>query len=467
MTDNTVAYPPKPSVDRSQLPPGPPELPFIGQTLRYLRDPINFMLQAATYGDIVTMSVKPALLILVNHPDLIREIFVTKHQMVGRGPNADVLKYVMGDGLVTASGATHLQQRRLMQPYFHRNSIDGFGATMQTFASHHQQDWIDGQRVDMASEMGSLTLRIVVKTLFGLDLPDDVRRIGEAFAVGNKYVVTRVNQPPRIRRLLHRLPVPRTVQFRNAMQRLDRIAYDLIQQRRKSDSPGGDLLSALLLARFESEAPDDTSAGRLLTDEQVRDQLMTLFAAGHETTAVCLTWTWYLLAAHPDIQSRFHAELDEIVGDRPPTLADLPNLTFTDQILAESLRLYPPIWFWSRMAFQPIELGGYQIPAGALLAAPQLVVQRDDRWFDAPLEFRPDRWTPEFRENLPRYAYYPFGGGPRQCIGEGFAMMEAKLILATLGQRWRVHHDPRHKIAMLPLISLRPKNGMPTYLERR
>ena len=463
MTTATKVYPPRPKIDRSRLPPGPRELPVIGQSLRYLRDPIGFMQEAATYGDLVTMSVKPALLLLVNHPDLIRDIVVTYHQRVGRGPNADVLKYAMGDGLVTAGAADHLQQRRLMQPQFHRGRIEGYGAVMQQYAAHHLGSWKDGQKVDMAREMGALTLRIVVKTLFGLELPDDVRRIGEAFEFINNYLVTRVNQPPRLRRLLHRVPVPYTRRFRRARADLDAIIFRAITERRGSPAREEDLLSLLLDARLE----DDEGNGHPLTDQEVRDQTITMFAAGHETTAVCLTWTWYLLARNPHIQARFHAELDDVIGGRVPTLADLPNLALTDRIITESLRLYPPIWFWSRMAFEPFSLGGYDIPPGALLAAPQLVVQRDARWFDDPLEFVPDRWTPEFEGSLPRYAYYPFGGGPRQCIGEGFAMMEAKLILATLGQRWRVRHDPSHKAEMLPLISLRPKGGMPIYVDRR
>ena len=463
MATDAKIYPPRPVVDRAALPPGPRELPIIGQTLRYIRDPLRFMQESAAYGDLVTMSVKPALLFLVNHPDLVRDIMVTHHQRVGRGPNAAVVKYVMGDGIVTANDADHLQQRRLLQPQFHRSRIEGYGETMWQYAAHHHKGWADGQRVDMAAEMGALTLRIVVKTLFGLELPDDVRRMGRAFEIGNTYIVTRANQPPRLRRLYHRLPLPYTLRFKRAKAELDRIIYDLIEQRRRSGSREDDLLSLLLEARLE----DNDGSSQPLTDRQVHDQTITLFGAGHETTAVCLTWTWYLLAAHPDIQARFHRELDEALDGRPPRLADLPNLTFTDQILTESLRLYPPIWFWSRMAFQPFELGGYEIPAGALLAAPQIIVQRDARWFEEPLAFRPDRWTPEFRENLPRYAYYPFGGGPRQCIGESFARTEAKLILATLGQRWRMRPDPHHRADLLPLVSLRPKGGMPMYLERR
>ena len=216
MTTSTVTYPPRPVVDRKELPPGPSELPVIGQTLRYIRDPIRFMQEAAGYGDLVTLSVKPALLLMVNHPDLIRDVVVTNHRLVGRGPNADVLKYAMGDGLVTAGPADHLQQRRLMQPQFHRGRIEGYGELMREYAAQHRTAWTDGQRVDMAQEMGALTLRIVVKTLFGLELPDDARRIGEAFELINNYLVARVNQPPKMRRLLHRLPVPYTVRFRRA-----------------------------------------------------------------------------------------------------------------------------------------------------------------------------------------------------------------------------------------------------------
>ena len=301
MTTSTVTYPPRPVVDRANLPPGPPELPFIGQTLRYVRDPIRFMLDSARYGDLVTLSVKPALLLMVNHPDLIRDVVVTNHRLVGRGPNTDVLKYAMGEGLVTAGPVEHLQQRRLMQPQFHRGRVEGYGELMRDYAAHHRETWRDGQRVDMAREMGALTLRVVVKTLFGLELPDDVRRIGEAFELINNYLVRRVNQPPKLRRLMHRLPVPYTVRFRRARAELDRIIFGLISQRRQRSTGEDDLLSLLLDARLE----DEQGVGQPLTDQQVRDQTITMFAAGHETTAVCLTWTWYLLATNPDAQQRF------------------------------------------------------------------------------------------------------------------------------------------------------------------
>ena len=267
--------------------------------------------------------------------------------------------------------------------------------------------------------------------------------------------------------MFHRLPLPGSVRFKRARADLDGIIYGLIAERRDSSNQRDDLLSLLMEARFADDDDNGNRAGAGLTDDQVRDETVTMFAAGHETTAVTLIWTWYLLATHPELQARFHAELDEVIGDRPATLDDLPNLKFMDQVLEEALRLYPPIWFWGRMAFQPFDLGGYHIPAGAFLLAPQLIAQRDPRFFDAPLEFRPDRWTAEFRASLPQFAYYPFGGGPRRCIGEGFAMMEAKLIMATIGRRWAMRHDASHNAEMLPLISLRPKGGMPMFLERR
>ena len=464
MTLRTAPYPPKPVVDRASLPPGPSELPIVGQSFRYITNIVGLLQEAAGYGDLVTLSVKPALVYLVKHPDLIQDLFVTNHQSVGRGRLTETFKYLMGDGLVTADGPLHLRQRRLMQPQFHHRRIAAYAEVMTDFTQRHQQGWQEGARVDLTREMGDLTLHIVVKTLFGLELTNTVQRIGGAFEVSNDYISARGNQPSSFRNLMHRLPMPLTRRFKSGLSFLDQTVYGLIEQRRESALDGSDLLSLLLNVRDEETNDPDAA---VMTDQQLRDEVITLFAAGHETTAVALVWTWYLLATHPEIQARFHAELDEVLGGRTPTPEDLPNLTFTGQILTESMRLYPPIWSTGRMTFQPITLGGWEIPAGAALTAPQLINQRDPRWFDDPLEFIPDRWTPEFRENLHRFAYYPFGGGPRLCIGEGFAWMEAMLILATLGQRWQMRHDPRHEIVLVPLVSLRPKGGMPMFLERR
>ena len=464
MATPTVAYPPRPVIDRTALPPGPPEWPVVGQTFRYMTDPLGLMRESAGYGDLVTMSTKPIVAYLVNHPDLIEECFVTNHRSVGRGWTTAAWQDLLGLGLVTSDDPLHLRQRRLMQPQFNHRRIAGYAEVMTDFARRHELRWQDGARVDMAREMGELTLHIVVRTLMGLDLPDAVRRIGAAFEIGNEYLTRRGNFPPRLRRLANRLPLPFTVRFRRGRAFLDETLYGLIAQRRESGLDGDDLLSLLLNVRDEEAAnPEDA----VMTDTQLRDEVITLFAAGHETTAVALTWTWYLLATHPDIQARFHAELDDVLARRDPTLEDLSNLPFTERVLTESMRLYPPIWSTGRMVFRDFTLGGWEIPAGAVLSAPQLVVHRDPRWFEDPLEFRPDRWTPEFRAGLHRFAYYPFGGGPRLCIGEGFAWMEAMLALATIGQRWTMRHDPDHAVELHPLISLRPKGGMPLFLELR
>ena len=437
---------------------------MVGQAFQYLFNLLPFIHDAATYGDLVTVSVNPALVYLVNHPDLVQEVFVTNHQRVGRGRTTETLQYLMGYGLVTSDGPLHLRQRRLMQPQFHHRRIAGYAETMTDFSHRHMEAWEDKARIDLAGEMSNLTLQIVVKTLFGLELPDTVRRIGAAFELANDYIKTRDNQPPALRSLFHRLPLPSTRRFRRGLEYLDQTVYGLIEERRKHGLESEDLLSLLLNVRDE-EASHPSEA--VMTDQQVRDEAITLFAAGHETTAMALTWTWYLLAAHPDVQARFHAELDATLDGRTPTPEDLPNLAFTNRILTESMRLYPPIWSTGRMTFEPITLRGYEIPAGAFLIAPPLLIHRDPRWFDDPLEFHPDRWTAEFKEQLPRFAYYPFGGGPRVCIGDGFAWMEAMLILATLGQKWAMRHDPGHRIELLPLVSLRPKGGMPMFLERR
>ena len=329
MTTPAAAYPPNPVVDRASLPPGPPEWPVVGQSFRYMTDVLGLMRESAGYGDLVTMSTKPIVAYLINHPDLIEECFVTNHRSVGRGWTTEAWQDLLGMGLVTSDDPLHLRQRRLMQPQFNHRRIAGYAEVMTDFARRHETRWQDGVHVDMAREMGELTLHIVVRTLMGLDLPDAVRRIGAAFEIGNEYLTRRGNLPLRLRRLANRLPLPFTVRFKRGRAFLDETVYGLIAQRRESGLEGDDLLSLLLNVRDEEAAnPEDA----VMTDVQLRDEVITLFAAGHETTAVALTWTWYLLATHPDIQARFHAELDNVLGRRDPTFEDLsePVLHGTD-----------------------------------------------------------------------------------------------------------------------------------------
>ena len=374
----------------------------------------------------------------------------------------ETIRWMMGDGLTASTGAFHLRQRRLMQPRFHRRYIEHYAEAMTEISSRKSRQWQDGARVDMEREMRELTLQIVAKALFDLETDDVVRRVGQSFAESEGYIYLRLTQPAFMRRFLHSLPVPSTRRFKAARAYLDELIYGLIRERRQSGAAGDDLLCLLLQARYEDAESEEDSG---MSDELVRDEAVSLYIAGHDTTATTLTYAFYLLSQNPEVEKRFHAELDGVLGDRDATLDDFPNLPLTDQIIRETLRLYPPFWLLGRMVFEPIELGGYRIPAGVSVVVSPLVTHRDPRWFDSPLEFRPERWTDEFRGELPPFAYLPFGGGPHKCIGEGFAWMEAKIALATLGRRWRA--TTKAKAEIMPRTTLKVKGGLPMTLQRR
>lgn len=425
------------------------------------------MRESATYGDVSKIASRPLLLYLVNHPDLIREVLVTHHQKIGRGSRVfGVLEYLMGGGLAVSDGPYHLQQRRLMQPQFHHRRVAGYSDIATGHTARFVDKWEDGSRVEMNSEMVNITLPIITHTLFNLELPHLAQRIGHAFHVSNAYLYRRLSQPPRLRSLLHKLPMPDSRRFKKELQFLDDTVYGLIAERRRSREGGDDILQLLLDVR-DDESDDLAGTGATMTDQQVRDEVVTLFFAGHDSTAGTLAWAWHLLAAHPEIQDRFHQELDQVLAGRTITVDDFDNLPFTDQILTETLRLYPPLWSLGRMVFEPVEVDGYHIPAGVTLMVSPLITQRDPRWFADPEVFNPERWTPEFRQELHRFAYFPFSAGPNLCIGEGVAWLEMKIILATLGQYWRMHPDPQHQVQLEPHITLRCKGGLPLYVHRR
>ena len=448
-----------PGSDRRRLPPGPEELPVVGQTFRYLRDPIGLMEESAAYGDLVTMSKRPWLVYMLNHPDLIREVFVNNHRIMGRWRNVEAMRYLMGNGLVTSEDPLHDRHRQKMQPAFRHHQIERISENLVQITARHMQDWHETGRIDMSREMRELTLKLVTASLFDVDVSQEVGRIGEAFESANHYMSARFTQLEMLRPILHGLPLPSSLRFKRHLRYLDEVVHEMMEQRSRDSVPGDNLLSLLL----ESEEDGATSGEAPLTSREVRDELMTIFAVGHETVAVGLTWTWYLLATHPDIQDRFHAELDQVLGNRPPTMSDLSSLTFTDQILTESMRLYPPIWRIGRVALEPMMLAGYRIPAGGMICLPQYIIHRDPRWYANPMEFRPERWTREFRRGLHPFAYVPFGAGPRRCIGEGYAWTEAKLVLATIGQRWSFRPELNHKIGFTPLVTLCPTGGMPMF----
>ena len=307
---------------RFQRPPGPPDPPLIGKSARYVRDPIELMEETARYGDLATMSARPWLVYLVNHPDLIEEVLVTNNQRVGRWRNVSAFKHLMGEGLVTSDDPLHLRQRRMMQPEFHRQMIDGYSEIMRRYAIRHSKEWRDGMEVDISKEMRELTLNIVAKTLFSIDLPSEVSRLGKAFELSNKYISTRFNQYEWMNSLNHRLPLPLTLEFKRELAYLDRLVYSLIEQRRNTNNDNGDLLSLMVQASDEGQGECN---GAQMSNRQVRDETVTIFAVGHETVTVALTWTWYLLSIQPKVQALFHAELDDVLGGVLPRVKTLPT----------------------------------------------------------------------------------------------------------------------------------------------
>ena len=421
-------------------------------------NPLDFFTNLArTYGDISSYRMAGEQLFLVNEPRFIRDILVTHNRNFTKSRGLERSKRLLGLGLLTSEGAMHLRQRRLMQPAFHRDRIAGYGDLMVGYADRMRNAWDDGATLDVAREMNRLTLSIVGKTLFDVDVESQAAAVGEALtAVMESFWMMMLP----FAEVLERLPVPKLRRARMARARLDAIIYRMIADRRASGRDHGDLLSMLLSAQDEDE-------GGGMTDQQVRDEAMTIFLAGHETTANALTWTWYLLSGAPDVEAALHAEVARVLQGRLPTMGDLASLQYVERVVTESMRLYPPAWIIGRRAIADYQLGDYVAPARSILVMSPYIMQRDPRFYADPERFFPDRWTPEFRAALPKFAYFPFGGGPRQCIGESFAWMELILLVATISQQWRLRLVPGHPVVPQPLITLRAKHGMRMTVERR
>lgn len=437
-------------------PPGPTyRLP--GQALFALRrDPIAFLSKLAhEYGDIAHFRLLGRDAFFVNHPDYIQDILVTHARSFSKGLILQRGKRLVGDGLLTSEGAFHLRQRRLIQPAFHRKRIAAYGEVMVEHTREMMAGWRADETVNLSEEMMRLTLLIVAKTLFGSDVAADVERVGRALDVLFGQLPTRL-----LPEFVERLPLPHNRRFMAARAKLDEIIYRMIREHRASGDQG-DLLSMLLMAQ------DEEGEGGGMSDEQVRAEAITLFIAGHETTANALTWTWYLLSQHPEVEARLHEEVDRVLGGRPPTMADMEQLPYTRQVLAEAMRLRPPVWAMGRMAREEYRLDGYLVPKGATILMSQWVMNHDARYYPDPERFDPMRWTPEAQAARPKFAYFPFGGGARLCIGEPFAWMEGVLVLATIAQQWQLRLAPGARVVLEPLVTLRPKHGMPMRLTRR
>jgi cytochrome P450 len=456
--------------------PGPRSWLPGGDFWAFRRDPLTFLPHVArTYGDLARLSFGQQRVYVISRPEWIEDVLVNSASRFGKGVALERARRVLGNGLLTSGGAEHLRQRRLIQPLFHRQHVQGFANSMVKHASRWTNAVTPGSDMDMTAQMGALTLAIVGETLFSSDVQDDANEVRTA--MNDAVAGFALAFVPMVERL-EKLPLPIFRRMREARTRLDRVIRTVIEKRRQAvartveDKPppprlrrpaeasakaeglspqhSQDLISMLLAAR-DPENPHAVG----MSDEQIRDEAITIFLAGHETTANAMAWTWHLLGSAPDAEARLHAELDHVLGGRVPTAEDVPRLEWTRAVVSESMRLWPPAWTMGRRVLQAHSIGGYTLEPRSLVIMSQWVVHHDPRWWDRPDAFAPERWlSPAPR---PKYAYFPFGGGSRVCIGESFAWTEAILLLATIGQRWRFRPVPGSTPEAEPRITLRPK----------
>ena len=440
-----------PVVKARLLPPSQPAGWFGGHLREFWRDRTGFLMKQASLGDVTFIRMGNQSMYFINHPDHIRDLLVVNADKFIKGRALQRSKSLLGEGLLTSEHEFHLRQRRMIQPAFHRMRIAEYARSMVEYADRTSYSWQDGDIRDIDREMIYLTLQIVGKTLFNAEVGSDADRIGAAL---NTMVELFNFLLLPFSEWLEKLPLPHSIRFKRARKTLDEIMYGIIDERRRSGKDEGDLLSMLLMARDETD-------GSPMTNEQIRDEILTLFLAGHETTANALTWTWYLLSQNPRCWAKLHDEMRSVLGGRLPTFHDLPELKYTESVLAESMRLYPPAWAIGRSAIAEHEFGGYRVPVGSIVLLSPYVLHRDERFWENAGEFRPDRWESiSVKEAGQRNIYIPFGGGIRRCIGESFAWTEGILLIATLAQKWKLELDPGQRIDVKPQITLRPKYGM-------
>ena len=464
------------SSSKIQYPPGPHSI-LPNKLLReFIKNPIKTLMEIAyTYGDIAHFKFGRQHVYLLNNPQFIEDVLVRNYKNFIKSKGLQVSKRLLGEGLVTSEGEYHESQRRIIQPAFHPNLISKYGDIMTSYTVNMCQRWEDGTILDIHKEMINLTSAIISKALLGSNVKSQqADEVGDALLTCAEYF-NRLLMP--FGELVEKIPIlPVNKGFQRAKDKLDSIVYDMIKEHRENESKNAvnsDLLYTLLQAQ-----DTDLGIGRM-TDSQLRDEVMTIFLAGHETTANALTWTFYLLSQYPNVEARLYEELCDVLGNddvdkrdgnverRIPTIEDIPKLEYTEKIFRESMRIYPPAWTIGRQALHNYKIGKYVIPAGSIILMSQYVMHHSPRFFSDPDIFYPDRWTRETKLNLPRFSYFPFGGGIRGCVGEPFAWIEGILLIATICRQWKMHHDAAHKVELRPLITLRPKHGMRMRLERR
>lgn len=429
---------------------GPKGRLLLGNLKEFNSDTLNFMLAQRQYGDVSQFHFGPFPVIVVNHPDYAHDVLV-QHADHYHKPSTtkQILAPIAGNGIFTSDGEFWKRQRRLVQPAFHAKRIGAYGQIITDYADQLGDEWQEDAEHAIDHDMTRLTMRIIAKTLFDADVAREAPEVGQAIREAlalveesfRKFVV-----------LPEWLPTGRNRKMRRIVERLDALIQTFIDDRRASGEDKGDFLSLLLSAQDEDNSR--------MTDKQVRDEAMTLFGAGHETTSVTLTWTWYLLSQHPEVEARLHDELTQVLGGRLPTVEDLPRLPYTEMIIKEAMRLYPAAWSVTRQANKDTEIGGFRVTKGQFVFVNLYGMHHDAEFFPEPERFDPERFTPENEKRIAKYAYIPFGGGPRVCIGNAFSLMESRLVLATLAQRFRLSLAPHFEVTPDRQFTLRPKYGM-------
>jgi cytochrome P450 len=436
--------------------------PLLGNLLGMRNDPIAMFMRASRMGEIVKLDFPTRVVHLLTRSEHIKHVFVDNHHNYDKGTRGyDVLRVGLGNGLLTSEGEFWKRQRRIAQPSFHHGRIAGFGAIMTECTDKMIERWDrtkqDCKPFDLAAEMMALTLEIVGLCLMSTDLSNDSDRVAKALSALLHLTVDRITRPlapPMF------VPTPKNRAYKKALAELDRVVFDIIAERRSSPEPKNDLLDMLMRARDE-----ETNEG--MTDRQLRDEVLTLVLAGHETTANALNWTFFLLSRNPAVRATMEREIEEVLGDRTPRVEDLHALRYTDAVIKESMRLFPPAWLTARRAIQDDEIGGVHLAKDSMVFLSPYVTHRLPIYFENPEGFFPERFLEPDFEELPKYAYFPFGGGPRICIGNGFAMMEAKLLLAQVAQRYRIDLVPGHPVIAEPVVTLRPKYGLQMVAKKR
>ena len=432
---------------------------LLGHSIYFSQDPLRFLCNCAQqYGGIVPLRLGFSPACFLADPSAIMEVLRERTIFIKNTPGWQAIRTLVGAGLLGSDGDYWARQRQLTQPIFHQQRIIAYSDLMVQAAERLLNTWQDDAVRDIHQDMMRLTLEIVMQTLLGVDLEaEEAQAIAHALDLSMKWFSQQQKQGFL---LPNNFPLPLTQRYFAALKVMDDLIYQLIQQRRLSNTDTGDLLSMLLQVKDETD-------GSQMSDLQLRDELATLVLAGHETTANALAWTWMLLAQNPQVEAQLHQELDTVLQGRSPTVADIPHLPITQNVLKESMRLYPPVVLIARSANQAYVLKGYQLPKNCVMLISPWVMQHSDNYFAEPLSFKPERWENDMEKQLPKGVYFPFGEGPRICIGKGFAQMEATLILATLAQHYQLCLTPGQTIEALPSITLRPKGGLPMTLSLR